>query len=116
MTYMKLIVIPFISIIPNAHNRDENDKDLIGRSLGSVRVAIIADTSELAYTIPILLDGIGVLPNNITTLHDFESSNEVMHCLVISFLVLSYGMSRNTIGYIHTNNTLLLILCVTFNS
>ena len=56
---------------------------MIGRSLGSVRVAIIADTSELAYTIPILLDGIGVLPGNITTLHDFESSNEVILCCVV---------------------------------
>ena len=78
---------------------------MIGRSLGSVRVAIIADTSELAYTIPILLDGIGVLPGNITTLHDFESSNEVILCcvvlcsvvlclIVLSCLVLSCLMVR----------------------
>jgi hypothetical protein len=86
---------------------------LIGRSLGSVRVAIIADTSELAYTIPILLDGIGVLPGNITTLHDFESSNEVILCCVVkccvvlccvvfSCLVLWYVVSYCSI---RTNNS-----------
>ena len=67
----------------NGNYRDENDRDLVGKSLESVRVAIIADTSELAYTIPILLDGVGVLPGNITTLHDFESSNEVTLCYVV---------------------------------
>ena len=77
----------------NDINRDENDRDLVGKSLESVRVAIIADTSELAYTIPILLDGIGVLPGNITTLHDFESSNEViLCCVVLCCVVLCCGV------------------------
>lgn len=65
---------------PCNHSREDgNDSRL--RSIETISVAVIADSSELASAIPSLLDGVGVPASNITILHDFDSTNQVLYTI-----------------------------------
>lgn len=49
------------------------------RKIENIYVAVIADSSELASAMPSLLEGVGALSANVTILHDFDSTNQVLH-------------------------------------
>lgn len=110
---------PYLSPSPshlcNSSREEGNDSRL--RSIETLSVAVIADSSELASAIPSLLDGVGVPASNITILHDFDSTNQVCDVILTFFfhlVLLFFFAFINEYGVLFLDSASALVFLLLF--